>query len=45
MPQKCYTPEEIVAKLRQIEVPASQGASIAEGAKMRPGQCRVLLPP
>ena len=33
MPRKRYTPEEIVAKLRQVEVLTSQGSSIAEGAK------------
>ena len=33
MPRKRYTAEEIVAKLRQVEVLTSQGSSIAEGAK------------
>ena len=33
MPRKRYTPEEIVAKLRQVEVWTAQGASIADGAK------------
>jgi putative transposase len=33
MPRKRYTPEEIVAKLRQVEVMTAQGASIADGAK------------
>lgn len=33
MPRKRYTPEEIVAKLRQVEVLTSQSSSIAEGAK------------
>jgi transposase-like protein len=33
MPRKRYTPEEIVSKLRQVEVMTAQGASIAEGAK------------
>lgn len=33
MPRKRYTPEEIVAKLRQVEVLTSQGSSIVEGAK------------
>jgi len=33
MPRKRYTPEEIVAKLRQVEVLTAQGASIADGAK------------
>ncbi len=30
MPRKRYTPEEIVSKLRQVEVMTAQGASIAE---------------
>ena len=33
MPRKRYTPEEIVAKLRQGEVMTAQGASIADSAK------------
>jgi putative transposase len=33
MPRKRYTPEEIVAKLRQVEVMTAQGASIADSAK------------
>ena len=33
MPRKRYTPEEIVAKLRQVEVLTSQGSSIADGAR------------
>jgi putative transposase len=33
MPRKRYTPEEIVAKLRQVEVMSAQGASIADGAR------------
>ena len=32
MPRKRYTQEEIVAKLRQVEVMTAQGASIADGA-------------
>ncbi len=30
MPKKRYTPEEIVAKLRQVDVLASQGQNIAD---------------
>jgi len=33
MPRKRYTPEEIVSKLRQVEVMTAQGASIADSAK------------
>lgn len=33
MPRKRYTPEEIVSKLRQVEVMKAQGASIADSAK------------
>lgn len=33
MPRKRYTPEEIVAKLRQVEVLTSQGSSIADVAR------------
>ena len=31
MPKKRYTPEEIVAKLRQVDVLVSQGQNIADG--------------
>jgi transposase-like protein len=34
MPRNRYTPEEIVSKLRQIEVMTAQGASIADGANV-----------
>jgi putative transposase len=30
MPRKCHKPEEIVAKLRQVDVLSSQGQSVAE---------------
>jgi len=30
MPRKSYKPEEIVAKLRQVDVLTSQGQSVAE---------------
>lgn len=33
MPRKRYTPEEIVSKLRQVEVMTAQGASILDSAK------------
>ena len=33
MPRKSYKPEEIVAKLRQIDVLTSQGQSVAEGIR------------
>jgi putative transposase len=33
MPKKRYKPEEIVAKLRQVDVLASQGASIADAIR------------
>ena len=29
MPRKKHTPEEIVAKLRQVDVPVSQGTAVA----------------
>jgi hypothetical protein len=32
MPRKSYKPEEIVAKLRQVDVLISQGQSVAEGS-------------
>ena len=33
MPRKKHTPEEIVAKLRQVDVIASQGVAIAEAVR------------
>ena len=33
MPRKRYTPEEIVAKLRQVDVLVSQGQNIADAQK------------
>lgn len=33
MPRKRYTPEEIVAKLRQVEVMTAQGSSVADAVK------------
>ena len=33
MPQKKHKPEEIVAKLRQVEVLVSQGQSVAEAVR------------
>ncbi len=33
MPQKKHKPEEIVAKLRQVDVLASQGQSVAEAVR------------
>jgi putative transposase len=33
MPRKSYKPEEIVAKLRQVEVLTSQGQSVAEAIR------------
>jgi hypothetical protein len=33
MPQKKHKPEEIVAKLRQVDVLVSQGQSVAESAR------------
>ena len=33
MPRKRYTPEEVVAKLRQVEVMTAQGGSIADAVK------------
>ena len=33
MPKKRYTPEEIVAKLRQVDVVASQGRPVAEAIR------------
>ena len=33
MPQKQHKPEEIVAKLRQVDVLVSQGRSVAEAVR------------
>ena len=33
MPRKSFTPEQIIAKLRQIEVLISQGQSVAGGCR------------
>jgi transposase-like protein len=33
MPRKSYKPEEIVAKLRQVDVLSSQGRSVAEAIR------------
>jgi putative transposase len=33
MPRKSYKPEEIVAKLRQVDVVTSQGRSVAEAIR------------
>ncbi len=33
MPRKKHTPEEIVAKLRQVDVLVSQGVAIAEAVR------------
>ncbi len=33
MPQKKHKPEEIVAKLRQVDVLVSQGCSVAEAVR------------
>ena len=33
MPRKKHTPEEIIAKLRQVDVMVAQGRSIAEAVK------------
>lgn len=33
MPRKRYTPEEIVAKLRQVEVMTAQGGSVGDAVK------------
>lgn len=33
MPKKCHKPEEIVAKLRQVDVFVSQGQSVADAVR------------
>ena len=40
MPKKRYTPEEIVAKLRQVDVLVSQGQNIADAIRQI-GVCEV----
>ena len=46
MPKKAFTPEQIVAKLRQMEVLLSQGKTIALAAKeagiTETQDCRIL---
>jgi hypothetical protein len=44
MPQKKHKPEEIVAKLRQVDVLLSQGRSVGEAVRLRRRPCR-LQPP
>ena len=34
MPRKTFSPEQIIAKLRQIEVLTGQGQSVAEAVRM-----------
>jgi len=36
MPQKKHKPEEIVTKLRQVDVLVSQGQSVAEAVRSMP---------
>jgi hypothetical protein len=38
MPKKRYTPEEIVAKLRQVDVVVSQGQNIADAIRQVPSR-------
>ena len=38
MPQKKHKPEEIVAKLRQVDVLVSQGQSVAEAVRSISGR-------
>ena len=33
IPRKAYSPENIIGKLRQVEVPISQGYSVAGGCR------------
>ena len=33
MPRKSFTPEQIIAKLRQVEVLIGQGQSVAEASR------------
>ena len=42
MPRKRHTPEEIVAKLRQVDVMTAQGRTLAEAVKSKIGRasCR-----
>ena len=38
MPQKTHKPEEIVSKLRQVEVLQGQGATVAEAVRQIGGE-------
>jgi putative transposase len=38
MPRKKYKPGEIVARLSQVDVPVSQGLSMADGIRQIGGQ-------
>ena len=40
MPRKIYKPEEIVAKLRQVDVLTSQGQNVAEAIRLIGGSAR-----
>ncbi|WP_340583697.1 hypothetical protein [Brucella pseudintermedia] len=40
MPQKKHKPEEIVAKLRQVDVLLSQGKSVGEAVRTVSGKLR-----
>ena len=42
MPRKRYKPEEIVAKLRQVDVLVSQGQSMADAISARSASARCL---
>ena len=42
MPRKSYKPEEIVAKLRQVDVLTSQGQSVAEAIRSIGVRCSRL---
>src|SRR4051812_33486737 len=44
MPRKSYKPEEIVAKLRQVDVLTSQGQSVAEAIRSIRGERGDVLP-
>ena len=46
MPRKRYKPEEIVVKLRQVRVLASQGRSVADAVRAiggRLSRCKPIL--
>ena len=45
MPKKRYTPEEIVAKLRQVDVLVSQGQNIADAIRHLSGVTRWIGAP